>query len=248
MTSALTTAGVPGSSDARAQRSTSTEPAVERWQTCSRAPAAAASIASRATIDSSALAGQPVRPSRAATGPSWACAPTVSRWSSACWATTASSERAYSSARRMISGSFTHRPSSENIRTAAGEAAIIPISASRSPAEADGDRADRVDVDQPDLAAPPPDVLDDDGRVLGRGRVRHREDRGVAAEGGRGRPGGDRLGLLAPGFAQVGVQVDQARAGRSGPSASRTSSTVSSGPNASTSTPSRTWRSVGSSP
>lgn len=33
----------------------------------------------------------------------------------------------------MISGSFTQRPSSENIRTRAGDAAIIPISASFAP-------------------------------------------------------------------------------------------------------------------
>ena len=69
------------------------------------------------------------RPARAgtATTPSCACAPAVSRWSSACWAITTSSAVAYSRARRMISGSCTQRPSSENIRTPAR--AIVPSSA-----------------------------------------------------------------------------------------------------------------------
>ena len=42
--------------------------------------------------------------------------------------------------------------------------------------------------------------------------VGHGHDRGVAAERGRPGAGLDRLGLLAAGLAQVGVQVDQARA------------------------------------
>ena len=109
----------------------------------------------------------------------------------------------------MISGSFTQRPSSENIRTRAGDAAIIPISASFAALEADGDRADGVHVDQPDLATAAPDVLDDHRGVGHRVGVRHREDRGVAPERRGGRAGVDGLGLLAAGLAQVGVQVDQ---------------------------------------
>ena len=47
------------------------------------------------------------------------------------------------------------------------------------------------------------------GRVDGRLRVGHGHDGGVAAEGGGPGPGLDRLGLLAAGLAQMGVQVDQ---------------------------------------
>ena len=117
-----------------AQRRISTEPAVETWQTCSREPTCAASSTSRAIIASSAAAGQPASPSRAATTPSFICAPAVSRGSSACWATTPSNALTYSSARRMSCGSCTAWPSSEKTRTRAAESAIAPSSASRSPA------------------------------------------------------------------------------------------------------------------
>ncbi|CAG7352660.1 hypothetical protein PICSAR7_01703 [Mycobacterium avium subsp. paratuberculosis] len=112
----------------------STVPAVEAWQMCTRAPASRASSASRATIDSSAARGQPASPSRAAVGPSWATAPTVSRGSSACWAMSTPRPVAYSRARRITSGSCTQTPSSENIRTCAAPAAIMPISVSSLPA------------------------------------------------------------------------------------------------------------------
>ena len=102
---------------ALAHFSSSTVPAVEAWQMCTRARASRARIASRATMDSSAERGQPAKPSFAALGPSWATAPTVRRGSSACWAISTPSPLAYSSARRMISGSCTQIPSSENIRT-----------------------------------------------------------------------------------------------------------------------------------
>src|SRR4051794_20389732 len=82
---------------------------------------------------SSAAAGQPASPNRAERSPSFIWAPTVSRGSSACWATTPSSALTYSSARRMRAGSATHFPSSEKIRTRAAESAIAPSSASRSP-------------------------------------------------------------------------------------------------------------------
>ena len=47
------------------------------------------------------------------------------------------------------------------------------------------------------------------GRVDGRLRVGHGDDGGEAAECSRPGAGLDRLGLLVPGLAQVGVQVDQ---------------------------------------
>ncbi len=116
-----------------AQRMISTEPAVDRWQTCSREPTWAASSTSRAMIDSSATAGQPTRPSSPETVPSFICAPSVSRGSCACWAITPPKAFTYSSARRMITASSTHLPSSEKTRTAAAESAIAPSSASCLP-------------------------------------------------------------------------------------------------------------------
>jgi hypothetical protein len=53
-------------------------------------------------------------------------------------------------------------------------------------------------------------VLDDDGRVGHRVGVGHGEDGGEPAQGGGGRAGGDVLGLLAAGLAQMDVQVDEA--------------------------------------
>ena len=180
-----------------AQRRISTDPAVETWQTCSREPTCPASSASRAMIASSAAAGQPVRPSRPDTTPSFSCAPTVSRGSSACWAMTPPNALTYSSARRISAGSDTHAPSSEKTRTWAAESAIAPSSASCVAGPPDGDRADRLHVDQPGLAAQPPDLLDHAGGVGGRIGVGHGEHRGVATErGGRG-AGLDRLGVLA---------------------------------------------------
>ena len=116
-----------------AHRTTSTLPAVETWQTWRREPVDSASSASRAMIASSATAGQPFRPRSAATAPSCSCAPAVSRGSSACCAITPSTIRAYSSARRISSGSATHEPSSLKIRTRARERAIATSSASSLP-------------------------------------------------------------------------------------------------------------------
>jgi hypothetical protein len=76
--------------------------------------------------------------------------------------------------------------------------------------QADGDRADRVHVDEADL---PPGAVDvvGDRRIVGDGiGVGHREYRGVATPGGRGRPGRNGLGVLPAGLAQVGVQIDEA--------------------------------------
>ncbi len=47
--------------------------------------------------------------------------------------------------------------------------------------------------------------------VLRRRRVRHRDDRREAPEGGRARAGLDRLGVLHPGLPEMDVQVDEAR-------------------------------------
>ena len=115
-------------------RTISTEPAVDTWQTWSRDPTCAASRQSRAMIASSATAGHPAMPSRPDSSPSFICAPSVSRGSCACWATTPSKALTYSSARRISTASSTHLPSSENTRTRAAESAIAPSSASRSPA------------------------------------------------------------------------------------------------------------------
>ena len=51
--------------------------------------------------------------------------------------------------------------------------------------------------------------VDDAHTVLGRVGVRHRDNRRVAAEGGRPRAGFDRLCLGHSGLAEVGVQVDE---------------------------------------
>ena len=116
-----------------AQRTISTEPAVETWQMCSRLPTWAASRQSRAMIASSATAGQPRSPSRPESSLSFIWASSVSRGSCACWAMTPSKALTYSSARRISTASETHLPSSENTRTRAALSAIAPSSASRSP-------------------------------------------------------------------------------------------------------------------
>ena len=85
----------------------------------------------------------------------------------------------------------------------------MPISASCLPSRPDGDGADRVHVDESDLLAAAPHVVGDDRAVGDRVGVGHREHRGVAAERGGGRTGFDVLGVLAAGFAQMGVQVDE---------------------------------------
>ena len=128
------TSAVTFQPDAFACRISSTEPAVDTWQTCSREPTWAASRQSRAITASSATAGHPVRPSRPESSPSFIWAPSVSRGSWACWATTPSNALTYSSARRISTASFTQWPSSEKTRTRAAESAIAPSSASCWPA------------------------------------------------------------------------------------------------------------------
>ena len=164
-------------------------------------------------IASSATAGQPRIPSTPDMVPSFICASSVSRGSWACWAMTPSNALTYSSARRISTASETQMPSSENTRTRAAESAIAPSSASRSTCEPDGDRADRPHVAVAGRLAEVPDLLDHTGRVGDRVGVGHRVDRGEATACGRARAGLDRLGVLAAGLAQVGVQVDQAGQG-----------------------------------
>ena len=69
---------------------------------------------SRWTISSSAIAGQPGRPRPRAAVALVHTAPSVSRATSQCWASTTPRSSAYSRARRMSSGSCTPLPSSVN--------------------------------------------------------------------------------------------------------------------------------------
>jgi hypothetical protein len=84
--------------------------------------------------------------------------------------------------------------------------------------EADAHGTDRVDVGPPGVGTQAPDLLDDAGGVLHRGGVRHRVDGGEAADRGGAGAGADGLRVLAPGLAQVRVQVDEAREGDEVPS------------------------------
>ncbi len=84
-------------------------------------------------IDSSATAGQPPRPSSAETTPSFIWAPSVRRGSWACWATTPPKAFTYSRARRMITASSTHLPSSEKTVTRAADSCMAPSSESCLP-------------------------------------------------------------------------------------------------------------------
>jgi hypothetical protein len=87
---------------------------------------------------------------------------------------------------------------------------MVPSSASFAPSHPTVTAPTGCTSDQPDLRAAAGHVLDDDGRVGHRVGVGHGEHRGEPAERGGGRAGVDGLGLLAAGFAQVGVQVDEA--------------------------------------
>lgn len=72
-------------------------------------------------------------PSSAETMPSFIWAPSVSRGSCACWATTPPKAFTYSRARRMITASSTHLPSSEKTVTPAADSCMAPNSASFLP-------------------------------------------------------------------------------------------------------------------
>ncbi len=76
--------------------------------------------------------------------------------------------------------------------------------------QADGDGADRLHVAVAGGLTEPPDLLDHAGGVGHREGVGHRVDGGETAPGRGLGTGEDRLGVLAAGLAQVGVQVHQA--------------------------------------
>ena len=65
-------------------------------------------------------------------------------------------------------------------------------------------------IDQADLLTAVPHVVGDHRAVGDRVGVGHREYRGVATQSRCGRTGFDVLGVFAAGFAQMGVQVDEA--------------------------------------
>ncbi len=88
---------------------------------------------------------------------------------------------------------------------------MAPSSASSLAAEADGDRADRVHVDEAGRLAEAPDLLDHAGGVGDRVGVGHRVHAVKPPSGGGLRAGQHGLGVLAARLAQVGVQVDEAR-------------------------------------
>ena len=107
---------------------------METWHTCRRESTCWASSTSRAMMASSATAGQPARPRTPESSDSFIWAPAVRFGSCACWATKPPKDFTYSSARRISTASWTHMPSSENMRTRACESAIAPRSARASPA------------------------------------------------------------------------------------------------------------------
>lgn len=161
-------------------------------------------------IDSSATAYQPPSPSSAETMPSFIWAPSVRRGSWACWATTPPKAFTYSRARRMITASSTHLPSSEKTVTPSGGVVHGAEFGELLPLQADGDGADGLHVAVAGLLAEPVDLLDDTGGVGDRVGVGHGEDGRESAGGGGTGAGEDGLGVLAAGLAQMGVQVDEA--------------------------------------
>ena len=176
-------------------------------------------------IASSATAGQPRRPSTPDSSPSFIWAPSVSRGSWACWATTPSNALTYSSARRISTASETHLPSSEKTRTRAARVGHRAELGEPLAAEPDGDRADRLHVAVPGLAAEPPHLLDHAGGVGDRVGVGHRVHRGEAAER-RGRGCRSRRSRRPRGRARAG-----GCAGRPGPgSATSPSASTTSAP------------------
>ena len=173
-----------------------------------RAPVSRDSSRSRWTISSSASAGHPGNPSSLQQRPSCITAPWVRRATSQCWARTMSRPSEYSIARRMSSGSCTPLPSSVKIRTPARDELAERRERFAGPTHRDA--AGRQHFAQTGLLALGPHELDDATRVLRRVGVRHRHDRRESAERRGPAAGLDRLGLLATGLAQVGVEVDEA--------------------------------------
>ncbi len=191
-------------------RTISTEPAVETWQTWRREPTWAASRQSRAMIASSATAGQPGQPEAAGE-----IALVHLRALGQPRLLGVLGDDAVEGLDVLQRASHQHRVvhavavvgEHPDPGRGVGHGAELGELGALEP---DGDRADRVDVAVAALPAEPPDLLDDAGGVGDRLGVRHRVDGGVAAHGRGLGAGQHRLGVLASGLAQVGVEVDQA--------------------------------------
>ena len=141
-------------------------------------------------------------------GPRASPRPRSAATTSQCWASTTSRSSAYSSARRISSGSCTPVPSSVNrcTPTAASSASGDSCSPSRPIViEPDG-RTSHSPASSP-WRRTNSTTLTESWVGLG---VGHRHDARVAAQRGRTRPGLDRLGFLLARLAEVGVQVDEA--------------------------------------
>ena len=115
----------------------------------------------------------------------------------------------YCSARRISPAERTGLPSSVNATAPA--AASSAISVSSSPREALRDRRHEAGRDDASSRARSTSELRTDADVDDRVGVRHRQDRAVAAGGGRRGAGRDRLLVLAARGAQVDVRVDERR-------------------------------------
>ena len=113
----------------------------------------------------------------------------------------------YWSARRIRPGETTGRPSS--VKPAAPASASSPISVSSPPAWPFEIAARKPTGTTASARACSTSDAEHRGRVDDRIGVRHREDRAVAAGGGRRGAGRDRLLVLAAGRAQVDVRVDE---------------------------------------
>ena len=187
-----------------AQRTTSTEPAVDTWQTCSRAPTCCGEqdipgddrlLGDRRPAGQPELAGQLALVHLGALGE-----PRLLRVL-----------RDHSAEGLDVLERAAHQ---QGIRARSGRRrrrrAPAPRSPpwrrsrlSRSPREADGDRTDRAHVDVAGLRAQPPDLLDHAGRVGDRVGVGHRVHGGEAAR--RPRPGaGQRPSRCPRGRARAG--------------------------------------------
>ena len=195
---------------ALAQRSTSTEPAVETWATWTREPVWRASITSRATITSSAMPG----PAGQAEAPGQLALVAARRRSGECRVLGVLGDDA--AERLDVLQRASHHAGVVDALPVVGEDGDAGSRAVHQPelgellaAETAGDRADRLDVDESGLAAELPDAGGGLGGVGDGTRVGHREDRRVTAERGGLRAGEHGLGVLAAGLAQVGVQVDE---------------------------------------
>ena len=155
----------------------------------------------------SAVDGYGPIPSSAETTPSCAWPPRDSDGSSQWSASRSSVSALYWSARRISPAETTGRPSSVN--AAAPAAASSAISRQLVAELALADRGHEAGGHDRVLARALDERAEDGGGVDDGLRVRHREDRAVAACRGSLRPGADRLLVLAPGSPQVDVRVDE---------------------------------------